>query len=127
MVAAGGGGIPVYIMENGDLEGFDAVVDKDLASGILAHEIGSFHFFVLTDVGAVALNYGKPDEKPLVAMTVGSARNFLDEGYFRPGSMGPKIETAIDYLERGGETVLIASIENIADALDGKSGTVITN
>ena len=103
------------------------MVDKDLASGILAHEIGAFHFFILTDVDAVALNYGKPDEKPLATMTVGSARNFLDEGHFPPGSMGPKIEAAIDYLERGGETVLIASIENIADALDGKNGTVITN
>lgn len=127
VIAAGGGGIPVYVMENGDMEGFDAVVDKDLASGILAHEIGASCFFILTDVDAVALNYGRSDEQPITKMTVDRARNFLNEGHFPPGSMGPKIEAAINYLERGGEYVLIASIERIAEALDGKTGTVITN
>ena len=125
VIAAGGGAIPVYIQDTGDLEGLDAVVDKDLASAILAHEIDATDFFILTDVDGVAINYRSPDEKWLPQMTVEEARRFLKEGHFPPGSMGPKILAAIDFLDRGGERVLITSIDRISQALEGKAGTII--
>lgn len=125
VIAAGGGGIPVYKTETGNLEGFDAVVDKDLASAILAHEIGASEFIILTDVDGVALNYGQHDEKWLLRMTVNEARQFFKENHFPLGSMGPKISAAIGFLERGGDTVYITSIDKIRETLKGKAGTVI--
>lgn len=125
VISAGGGGIPVYVTETGDLEGFDAVVDKDLASAILAHEIGARELIILTDVDGVALNYGQPDERWLSEMTVDEAREFLKENHFPPGSMGPKITAAIGFLENNGDRVLITSINRIAGALAGEAGTVI--
>ncbi|MEE9166879.1 MAG: carbamate kinase [Candidatus Neomarinimicrobiota bacterium] len=125
VVAAGGGGIPVHPNEDGSLEGFDAVVDKDLASAILAHEIGATEFFILTDVDGVALNFGQRNEEWLSELTVNESRRFLEEGHFPPGSMGPKITAAINFLEKGGNSVLITSIRKIREALKGESGTVI--
>ena len=125
VIAAGGGGIPVYRTETGELEGFDAVVDKDLASAILAHEIGASEFIILTDVDGVALNYGQQNETWLSNMTVTEARYYYTEHHFPSGSMGPKIIAAINFLEKGGESVLITSLLNIDKALSGKGGTVI--
>jgi len=125
VIAAGGGGIPVYYKKTGDLEGFDAVVDKDLASAILAHEIGASEFIILTDVDGVALNYGQQDEKWLTKMTVNEARYYYKQHHFPSGSMGPKIKAAISFLEKGGNVVLITSINNIRKTLKGKAGTII--
>ena len=127
VIAAGGGGIPVYTMDSGDLEGFDAVVDKDLASAIVAHEIGACDFFILTDVRTVFLNFGQKNETPIHRMTVTEAQTYLKEGQFTPGTMEPKISAAMDFINKGGERVLISAIDSLAEALLGETGTVITN
>ncbi len=125
VITVGGGGIPVYIEADGRLEGVDAVVDKDRASAILAHEIGADELFILTAVDRVALNFATSAEQPLDRLTVQEARGYLREGQFPRGSMGPKIEAAIDFLERGGKRVVISSVERMAEAVLGKTGTEI--
>jgi len=125
VIAGGGGGIPIVIEENGTFEGVDAVIDKDLASAVLAKEIDAHLLVILTGVDQVALNFGKPDEQKLAQLTVAEAKKYLDEGHFPKGSMGPKIKAAIKFIEEGGEEVLITSIEKIVDALAGKTGTKI--
>lgn len=126
VIAAGGGGIPVYIdPRNGWLEGIDAVIDKDLASAVLARDVGAEELMILTAVEKVALNFGKPDQVLLKEMTVSEAKKYMAEGHFPPGSMGPKIQAAINFLESGGERVIITSIEKSAEALEGNAGTVI--
>jgi len=127
VIAVGGGGIPIYIEENGTYEGVDAVIDKDYASALLALEIGADLFVILTGVDKVAVNYGKPEQRDLDSMTVAEAKAYYAEKQFPAGSMGPKILAAIDFLERGGKEVLITSIEKIVDAFDGKTGTRITH
>jgi len=126
VIAVGGGGIPIYIEENGTYEGVDAVIDKDFASALLALEIGADLFVILTGVDKVAVNYGKPEQRDLASMTVAEAKKHYEDKQFPAGSMGPKIKAAIDFLERGGKEVLITSIEKIVDAFDGKTGTRIT-
>jgi len=125
VIAAGGGGIPVYVETNGDLEGIDAVIDKDLASAVLGVEIGAHYLIILTNVDHVMLNYGQPDATILEEITVSEAKEYLDEGHFPPGSMGPKIEAAIEFIEGGGKMVVITSIEKGSEALKGKVGTRI--
>ncbi len=125
VIAAGGGGIPVYYEEDGTLEGIDAVIDKDRASALLAREIGAEMLVILTGVNKVAINFGKENEKRLDRMTLSQAKQYLSEGHFPPGSMGPKIEAAIDFLEQGGERVVISSIERAAEAVLGDAGTTI--
>lgn len=125
VIAAGGGGIPVYIEANGWLEGIDAVIDKDLASWVLAKDIGAEELMILTGVEKVALNFGKPNQTFIDKMTVSEAKQYLSEGHFPPGSMGPKIEASLNFLENGGERVIITSIENSLQAVKGKAGTVI--
>jgi carbamate kinase len=125
VIAAGGGGIPVYYDEKGHLEGFDAVIDKDLASAVLADEIKADELFILTGVDQVALHFGTPQETYLSQITLSEARTFDEEGHFPPGSMGPKIHGAIHFLERGGKSVTITSLDRIDDALHGLTGTRI--
>jgi carbamate kinase len=125
VVAAGGGGIPVYYDKNGNLEGIDAVIDKDFASAVLALEIGAKILVISTGVEKVALNFGKENEKFLDEMTVRECEKYLEEGHFPPGSMGPKIKAAIKFLENGGEKVFITLPEKIEDALNRKTGTLI--
>ncbi len=125
VVAAGGGGIPVYIEANGWLEGIDAVIDKDLASAVLGKDIGAEELMILTGVEKVALNFGKPNQTFIDKMTVSEAKQYLSEGHFPPGSMGPKIEASINFLEQGGERVIITSIEKSLEAVKGKAGTTI--
>ena len=126
VIAAGGGGIPVYIdPRNGWLEGIDAVIDKDLASAVLARDVAAEELMILTAVEKVALNFGKPDQRFLNKITVDQAKKYMAEGHFPPGSMGPKIQAAINFLESGGERVIITSIEKSGEALDGTAGTVI--
>lgn len=126
VIAVGGGGIPVYLEEDGTLEGVDAVIDKDFASALLALDIKADLFVILTGVDKVAINYGKPDQRDLDHMNVAEAKQYYAEKQFPAGSMGPKILAAIDFLERGGKEVLITSIDSIVDAFAGKTGTRIT-
>ncbi len=125
VIAVGGGGIPVYIDDKGNLEGVDAVVDKDFASAVLAREIRSEFLLILTSVDKVAINFGKPDQRFLDRMTVSEARQYMFDKHFPPGSMGPKIEAAIQFIEGGGREVIITSIENAGQALRGNVGTRI--
>jgi carbamate kinase len=125
LIAAGGGGIPVYFEEDGRLEGVDAVIDKDLASAVIAREIGATELYILTAVDKVALNYRKPNQVDLDTLTVSEAKRYLAEGQFPAGSMGPKIQAAINFLEDGGELVIITSVENHVAAMHGKTGTRI--
>jgi carbamate kinase len=125
VIAAGGGGIPVYIDDNGDFEGMDAVIDKDLASAVLAGEVGAQFLSILTSINQVAINFGQPDEKKLSHVTVAEVRKYHDEGHFPSGSMGPKIEAAIMFLDNGGEMVTISSLEEARKALRGEAGTRI--
>jgi carbamate kinase len=125
VIACGGGGIPVYYMEDGRLEGVDAVVDKDLASAVLAREIGAELLIIATGVPRVCLHFGKPEQMELEHMTVAEAKGYLAAGEFPRGSMGPKIGAAIDFLEGGGKRVIITENDLVLDALEGKAGTEI--
>jgi carbamate kinase len=125
VLAAGGGGIPVYIEDDGTFEGIDAVIDKDRASAVLARNIGASLLVILTSVDRVAINYGKANERYLDRLTVSEALRFLEEGHFPPGSMGPKIEAAANFITSGGREVLISSIEHAVDAIAGMTGTRI--
>ena len=124
VIACGGGGIPV-IKEAKKLYGVEAVIDKDLASSKLAEQIGADILLIATDVEKVALNYGNPDQKYLEKLSVSEAKRYLEEGQFPTGSMGPKIQAVINFMEVGGERAIITSIEKIKAALEGKAGTHI--
>ena len=125
VIAAGGGGIPVYYNENGTLEGIEGVIDKDRASAVLARDIQAELLLILTGVEKVALNFGTLLQKELEKITMAEAKQFLAEGHFPPGSMGPKIEAAISFLESGGKEVIITSIDKAHDSVRGKAGTKI--
>lgn len=125
VIGVGGGGIPV-VEEDGSLRGVEAVIDKDYASGLLATGIKADLFLISTAVEKVTLNYGRPNQIDLARMTLSEAKNYLQEGHFPPGSMGPKIKAVIKFLEEGGEEALITSPENLARALRGEMGTRIT-
>jgi carbamate kinase len=126
VITVGGGGIPVIDKGNGDYIGVAAVIDKDYASGLLAQSINADLFLISTAVEKVALNYGKPDQKWLDQMTLAEARQYLVEGkHFAKGSMAPKIQAIIWYLENGGKHAIITSPENIGRALKGGTGTHI--
>ena len=124
VIAVGGGGIPV-IEENGKLEGTAAVIDKDYASSLLALAIGVDLLLISTAVEKVALNFGQPNQEWLDRMTLAEARQYLEEGHFAPGSMYPKIQAIVDFLERGGKEALVTNPENIERALAGETGTRI--
>lgn len=126
VIAVGGGGIPVISDDTGRLEGAAAVIDKDLASALLARRIGADLFIISTAVEKVALDFGKPNQRWLDRMTLAEAKSYLAEGlHFAKGSMGPKIQAAVDYLEGGGKEVLITKPETLEGALAGKTGTRI--
>jgi carbamate kinase len=128
VICVGGGGIPVSRdKENGHLRGIDqAVIDKDLASSLLACKIDADLFLIATAVEKVALNFGKPNQQWLESISVEEAKKYLAEGHFLPGSMAPKITAAIRFLEAGGKKVIITSLEKIGEALKGETGTLIT-
>lgn len=125
VITAGGGGIPIIIDGNGLFQGVEAVIDKDHAASLIASEGKADLFIILTNVNRVYLNYGKPDEKPIDEMSVDQAQTYLDQGQFPPGSMGPKIQAAIDYIHHGGKEVLITSANHLKAALLNRSGTKI--
>ena len=106
-IAVGGGGIPVFYVEPNKLQGIDAVIDKDLASSLLASQINADKFFILTDVPKVCINYNTPQEKSLDRMTIAEAKKFLEEGQFPDGSMGPKVRAAIHFVEHSGKDAII--------------------
>ncbi|PIU20854.1 MAG: carbamate kinase [Candidatus Diapherotrites archaeon CG08_land_8_20_14_0_20_34_12] len=124
-IVCGGGGMPVYYEKDGCLEGIDGVVDKDRASALLASQIGADQLIILTGVEKVCLNFNTPQQKPLDKVTVKEAKDYLKQGHFPAGSMGPKIEAAIDFLEKGGKQVIITSIDKLMQAVEGKAGTHI--
>jgi carbamate kinase len=125
VVAAGGGGIPVIINSRGLFEGIEAVIDKDFAASLIAREVKVDLFIILTGVERVCLNFGKPDLQEIPVMTVDEAQKYLEEGQFPPGSMGPKIQAAIDYIRAGGREVLITKASHLKAALLKRSGTRI--
>lgn len=124
VICCGGGGIPV-IREGRTFCGVDAVIDKDLASAKLAEEVGVHVFLIATDVEGAALRYGQPDQQFLRTITMSDADLYLKEGHFPPGSMRPKIEAAIRFLQSGGKRAVITSIEAIQDAVAGNAGTEV--
>ena len=124
VIAAGGGGIPV-IEDKGKLKGVDAVIDKDLASAVLATSIGAEMLIFLTDVPKVALNFQTPEQLDLDSVTVGEAERYLREGHFAEGSMGPKVEGAIHFVKAGGRVAIITTPEELERALVGQGGTRI--
>ncbi|MDP2683170.1 MAG: carbamate kinase [Deltaproteobacteria bacterium] len=126
VIAAGGGGLPVAESPDGSLKAMDAVIDKDLATAVLAKEIKAETFIDLTSIDKVYINFGKPNQTGLDKLTLSEVRKYLDAGEFAPGSMGPKIEAAIEFLEAGGKEVIITTPELLESAIEGKAGTRIT-
>jgi carbamate kinase len=126
VIAAGGGGIPVMRNEKGDLEGVEAVIDKDLGSSLLARNLGADTFIISTAVDEVYLNFGEANQEALRSVTLSEIRQYLRERHFKPGSMKPKVEAIIQFLEGGGEKAIITSPENLLKAVRGEAGTTIT-
>lgn len=125
VMAAGGGGIPVTRGRDGQWRGIEAVIDKDYASALLAAELKADLFVILTGVAKVAIDFGKPAQRDVARMTVEEAEKHLAAGQFPAGSMGPKIESAIQFVRASGQQVLITDVEVLREALDGKDGTLI--
>lgn len=124
VIATGGGGIPVAITNNG-IEGIEAVIDKDKASSLLATKLGVEKFIISTEVREVYLDFKLPTQRAIKNIDIEEIKKYLNEGHFREGSMKPKIEAAIDFLESGGKEVIITDPEHIVSGLDGKAGTHI--
>jgi len=124
LIAASGGGIPVIQTPQG-LKGIEAVIDKDLASATLASSINAQILMMLTSVPNAYLNYGTKKQIPIKEISLEKIKELQLQGHFPPGSMGPKIQAAINFLEKGGKKVIITSPENAAKALEGKKGTII--
>lgn len=125
VIAGGGGGIPVTRDELGRRSGIEAVIDKDLTSALMANVLGIEHMMILTAVPRVAVNFGKPDQRELDRVTLSEIKEYQSEGQFPAGSMGPKIEAAIQFLENGGKRLIIAHLEQAVPALRGETGTHI--
>lgn len=125
VIGVGGGGIPVIRTPEGMLKGVEAVIDKDFASGVLATVLNVEAFVIATAVSKVAIHFGTSDQYDIDLMSVAEARRYLAAGEFPPGSMGPKIQAAVEFLEGGGKEVIIASCGDIGRAIEGKAGTKI--
>ena len=125
VLAAGGGGIPVYINQDGKFEGIDAVIDKDLTAAKLGRVIRADEYYIVTDIDQVYLNYGEENQSPINQMTDIDAKKYQEEGHFQKGSMWPKIRSAIYFLKHYGKKVIITNIDHLQDAIDGKAGTTI--
>ena len=126
VVACGGGGIPVYPTEGNHLKGAAAVIDKDFASAVLAQQLGADALIILTAVEKVAINFGKPNEQWLDALSPDEARKYMDEGHFAPGSMLPKVQAAVQFAESApGRTALITLLEKAKAGINGETGTRI--
>jgi carbamate kinase len=126
VVASGGGGIPVIRKKEGALEGVEAVIDKDLAAQRLARDIGADILLILTDIEFVMLRFGQPDQAALRDVSASEMRRYQKEGHFVAGSMGPKVEATLRFVESGGDAGIITSLTSARDALKGKVGTRVT-
>ena len=124
-ITVGGGGIPV-VYEDGRYRGVEAVIDKDLASSLVARIIGADALIILTDVEYVYLNFGESNATPIKRMSLSEAEQYYREGHFPPGSMGPKVLGAIKFLRSGGKKAIIGHLEKALDVIEGRSGTIIT-
>ncbi len=125
VITAGGGGIPVIINGRGFFQGVEAVIDKDYTSSLIAREVKADLFIILTNVPRVSLNFDTPKERPLKAITLDQSKKYYKEGHFPPGSMGPKIKAANEYIQGGGKQVIITSADHLKAALINRSGTKI--
>lgn len=127
VISCGGGGIPVIEKMNGTLEGVAAVIDKDFAAELLAEQVDADVLMILTEVEKVAINWGKPEQKNLDHMSLAEAAQYVEEGQFAPGSMLPKVEAAMKFARTyPNKKAIITSLDKAIDALEGKTGTVIT-
>jgi len=125
VIAGGGGGIPVVRGVDGSLRGGEAVIDKDYTASLFARQLGADTLIILTGIAQVVENFGKPDARPLPCLPLRRARELLAAGQFPPGSMGPKIRAAIDFVEATGQKVLITDVDHLREAVEGRSGTAI--
>lgn len=125
VIAAGGGGIPVYTMEGGIYEGFDAVIDKDMASAVLARDIHAEELFILTDIDRVAINFGQSTEESIDKIRAKDLKALQRENHFPSGSMGPKVQAAINFIEYGGQSVTITSLEQAQKGIDNLKSTYV--
>jgi carbamate kinase len=125
VIAAGGGGIPVVKGRDGQWRGIEAVIDKDFASAKLAADLEAELFIILTGVPKIAIDYGKPTQQQLARMTVAEAEKYMAEGQFPAGSMGPKVESAVQFVKAANKEVLVTDVEVLREALAGKDGTLI--
>jgi carbamate kinase len=126
VVAAGGGGVPVEVGEDGRLFGVEAVIDKDLTASLLARRLGADTLVVLTDAPGAAINFGRPSQRVLQRVTPSILRGFQAAGHFSEGSMGPKVEAALRFVEGGGRRAVIAGLDDAAGAVAGERGTQVT-
>ena len=127
VIASGGGGIPTYWNKNNQLEGLDAVIDKDLSAGLLGRVIKANELWIITDVDFACLNFGEKTEKKLKNISFLEAKKYYEEGHFQAGSMGPKFQAALYFLKHHGEKVIITSIDGVKKAINGEYGTIISN
>ncbi len=126
LITGGGGGIPVYYEEDGTIEGVDCVIDKDLASMKLAIAVGARMLVIITGVPQVTVHFGTPQEKPLARLTLAQARHYYQQGEFPPGSMGPKMMAAIEFIQAHPQNrVIITDVANLVEAVEGRAGTQI--
>mgnify|MGYP000551290760 FL=1 len=125
VLAAGGGGIPVYNGKDHKLEGLDAVIDKDLTAAKLGWVIRAQEYYIITDIDQVYLFFKTPQQEPILQMTAAEAKQYEEEGHFQKGSMGPKIRSAVHFLKHGGSKAVITNIQNITKAMNNQAGTTI--
>ena len=125
VIANGGGGIPVVREDDGSLRGVEAVIDKDLGAALLARTVSADVLVVATDVPNAVLRFGTPEAEPIERISVQGLRSLADEGHFASGSMGPKVDAACRFVEKGGRFAVISNLDNILDAVAGTSGTVV--
>ncbi len=125
VICAGGGGVPVVRDQAGDLHGVEAVIDKDLGAALLAQKLDADRLLILTDVEQVYINYRKPDQKALSLLSLEDARRYIAEGHFSSGSMGPKVQAAVSFVESGGKQAIITHLHSALRALGGETGTII--
>lgn len=126
IVACGGGGIPVVKNKKGFFKGVEAVIDKDKCGNVLANTVNAEVFLILTDVENAMINFGKENQKAIGKVTVSQMEELVKEGHFLAGSMGPKVEAALRFVKSGGKKSIITSLAKAIEALEGKTGTIIT-
>lgn len=125
VIANGGGGIPVVREDDGSLRGVEAVIDKDLGAALLARTLAADVLVIATDVPGAVLHFGEPDAQPIGRISVEGLRSLAAEGHFASGSMGPKVDAACRFVEKGGDYAVISNLDNIIDAVAGNTGTVV--